>query len=192
MSGTGEGSKKMTTSWEAVTARRGRNELPALLSEHFAALSSTDRRAALVDAWTGAEAPEKALAQSAWLDYFAATGFLDEREIGIRPSEPLTLFRGCDHSRRRQLSWTADEDLAIWFAARANKDGVGWGVLVSATVNPQNLLAHVACERTGEDEWIVDPRGLRIRIVLRPTELPSFEAARLRLAGRSATAYRSI
>jgi hypothetical protein len=89
------------------------------------------------------------------------------------------------------MSWTEDRDLAKWFAARSNQDGeracgTGWGVVMTATVRPGSLLAHITTERSGEDEWVINPKNVRMTILLRPTELPSFAEARERLAERSA------
>jgi hypothetical protein len=88
------------------------------------------------------------------------------------------LYRGCDYGRRRRMSWTEDEKLATWFASRTALIVPEWACVVTAVVPKNRLIARFEKERSAEPEWVMDPRGLLIRIHTTPADLISFDDAR--------------
>lgn len=83
----------------------------------------------------------------------------DDAEL---PKGEITIWRGVnDPDDGRGISWTRDKDKAAWFAKRfARLNGKDKTPAVfEATVFPENVLA--CFDGRGEQEVVVDPRGLR-------------------------------
>jgi len=79
-----------------------------------------------------------------------------------RPAESVTLWRGSKTTLRRRMSWTADRPRAEWFAARYATLGPSAVYQVSAP--PDALLCLIGAEQgRGEDEYVINTRGLAIR-----------------------------
>lgn len=122
-------------------------------------LTPQARRELAVSAWTGPEFPEANLSRAKWLQIFARTGFLTDRDGLVRPKASVTLWRGAIPSRKAGMAWTSDRDRASWFARRLSgvstkEDGEVWRL----TVEPGRVLARFV-ER-GEEEFVVDTRRL--------------------------------
>jgi hypothetical protein len=145
--------------WESLSAGLGRNHLPLLMSAVWNVLPDDQRRIAIGDAWTGAEYPERSLERSSWLEKFRAVGYLDDDEPAI-PPEQITLWRG--GVKKTRMSWTGDRERAEWFQRRYSEIGKP-GKLWTVTVGPDRLLAHYHEKHRSEDEYVIDPTGLRPR-----------------------------
>jgi hypothetical protein len=60
------------------------------------------------------------------------------------------------------MSWTGDREQAVWFQQRYS-DTHRPGKLWTVTVGPDRLLAHYHEKHCSEDEYVIDPTGLRPR-----------------------------
>lgn len=130
------------TTWEEVSARAGRNDMPAILANNWSRLSRTERAKGLHEAWVLAEWPEQYLAFAPgqlksypeglggwylWTKMFRNV-CREERDYlhndDVRPMtelpEWITLYRGAIEDLQGGMSWTDDEGLARWFASRFN------------------------------------------------------------------------
>jgi hypothetical protein len=95
------------------------------------------------------------LRRKEWLQIFRAAGYQDG-EQPAKPPDSVTLWRG--GVRRTGMSWTADRDLAVWFQRRFDREQ---GRLWTVTVGPDRLLARYHEDYRNEDEYVVDPVGIR-------------------------------
>lgn len=150
-------------------ARVGRNDYPALVFDlHFKAGILTPKAAASVvpSAWISAEHPMRNLYAEAWIELFNLAGYTRDGVPAERPTEPLTLYRGAVPEHREGWSWTADLDLARWFADRFSDIGRPGRVYI-AQADLYALLAHLTGDsdfgRQGESEFVVNPADLNIR-----------------------------
>jgi hypothetical protein len=125
-------------------------------------LPHDQRIKAIGEAWTAAEHPERALRRAEWLLMFRAVGYLDDDKPAT-PPEQITLWRG--GVKKTRMSWTADRERAVWFQQRFSDIGKP-GKLWTVTVGPDRLLAHFHELHRHEDEYIIDPTGLRPREVI--------------------------
>jgi len=149
------------TSWDSLAHGLGRNDLPFLLMMLWKALQTGERIKGICDAWPLAEFPERYLSRDDWLRMFRAVGYLDE-DKPAKPPERVTLWRG--GVKRTRMAWTADRERAVWFQRRyseSHKPGKLWTV----TVDSDRLLAHFHERHRHEDEFVIDPTGLRPRSV---------------------------
>jgi hypothetical protein len=147
--------------WEALVHGLGRNHLPFLLLKVWDDLPDDQQIKAISDAWTSAEFPERYLLRKEWLQMFHEVGYHDEERRIIVPPHRVTLWRG--GVKKTRMSWTADRERAEWFQHRpGGKPGKLWTVEVGG---PDQLLAHYHELHRGEDEYVIDPTGLR------PTEV---------------------
>lgn len=154
----------MTTTWNDVSARLGRNDLPAALTYAWAERRLTDPveiARGVRDAWTMAEWPTNCLDIDIWLSLFGAAlpkdSYLNEGVVAPRSELPetLTLHRGAVRGREEGMSWTEDEDRAKWFA---NRFGNHFGEPVVMTLDiPREYILARFHEGRGEGEWVVDP-----------------------------------
>jgi hypothetical protein len=142
------------TDWEALVHGLRRNDMPFLLLMVWDVLSRDQRVKAISDAWTSAEFPERYLRREEWLPMFRTVGYLDEDRRAVAP-EQVTLWRG--GVKKTRMAWTADREQAVWFQHRGGKPGKLWTV----TVGPDKLLAHFHALHRHEDEYVIDPTGLR-------------------------------
>ncbi len=150
------------TDWETLTARVGRNDLPAILAEVAWAMDDDQLAAAIRDAWVSAENPENCLDRDEWLSMFDQIGYRHNLKRAVPPPE-VVLYRGGGIPDR--MAWTADRELAEWF-----RDRYPGGRLWTATVRGDALMAYYDDVRTGmpdeprrqprETEYVVDPGDL--------------------------------
>jgi hypothetical protein len=145
------------TDWGSLVHRLGRNDTPSLLRLVWNRLPLDERVKAVGDAWTGAEYPERALRRVEWLFMFRAVGYHDDDKPAT-PPEQITLWRG--GVKKTRMSWTGDRERAVWFQHRFSDIGKP-GKLWTVTVGPDRLLAHYHELHRGEDEYVIDPTGLR-------------------------------
>lgn len=166
-------------SWDEVSARAGRNDLPAILANNWTRLRKQDRAAAIERAWVSAEWPEQYLALEngpyggpiegwwLWMKMFRQVVTEEETYIHDDELKPLTelpewidLYRGAIEDRSTGMSWTGDRDRALWFAGRFS------GLDLRRTGQHENghlyfIHAHrelVLARFTGrgEDEYVLD------------------------------------
>jgi hypothetical protein len=141
--------------------RVGRNNEPALLHDlYYGGSLDLQRNPGLVaDAWSSAEFPTKNLEPRTWEELFDSAGYTHDGQRASRPTEPITLYRGCHHERRFGPSWTCNFNTALWFANRDLGDGRG-NVYVHHA-QPRELLAYIGPEvGRGEDEYVLNPSHL--------------------------------
>jgi hypothetical protein len=151
------------TDWECLTDVMGRNERPDLLSLVWWRLPKDQLIIALADAWTGAEVPERRLPRLQWLQIFRAAGYHID-DTPATPPDSVVLWRG--GTRKTRMAWTADRERAEWFQHRyEHLQGSKPGKLWTLTVGPGPLLAHYHAAARNEDEYVIDPTGLRPREV---------------------------
>lgn len=155
--------------WSQLSARAGRNDLPAILVEAYITAQLTepeDIGYAVCHAFAAAEWPGRIAPNEVWADLFTAgvhdtaTEYLKDGEIRPRDELPdeLTLYRGAQENHKAGMSWTTDREQALWFRNRftslfpANLYMVTWpSECVLATLDRRN-----------EHEVIVDPYYLGV------------------------------
>jgi hypothetical protein len=155
------------TDWDSLTCCMGRNELPALLSHVWRHIPHDQLLKAVCDAWVSAEFPEPHLPRRQWLNIFRGAGYHDGEQPAT-PPERVTLWRG--GIKRSRMSWTADRAQAEWYRDRFRDmpGSPGPGRLWTVTVGADRLLAHYGGGGDGgrgEDEYVINPTGLRPREV---------------------------
>ena len=153
-----ERSRNGETDWKSLSYMMGRNELPDLLLFVSHTLPPDQLIAAVGDAWTGCEFPERAMHRRDWLHIFRAAGYHDDLSPAVPPTT-LTLWRG--GIKRTRMAWTADRDQAEWFQNRFVDRGLGPGKLWTVKVGADRLLAHYHAHHRSESEYVIDPNGLR-------------------------------
>ncbi len=117
--------------------------------------------ALIAGAWCMAEYPERSLPLADWREMFAAAGYTVEGQPAERPAEPVTLYRGAVHARRRGWSWTADREIAQRFAS-GDFYRRQLGAVYVTSAPPSALLCRIHATGRSEDEYVVDTRGLKI------------------------------
>lgn len=144
------------TTWDQVSARAGRNDLPHLLVTHLHRLPLDEIRRAVTEAWRMAEFPEDHLGTDVWTGLFDGCEYMVDGEPAMRTDLPdvLTLYRGALPARKRGLSWTADLDQARWFANRFTGNLPVYRIEVFRSY----VLARITTR--SEDEYIVDTTDL--------------------------------
>ena len=73
------------------------------------------------------------------------------------PPDSITLWRG--GVKKTRMAWTADRERAEWFQHRF--DAIKPGKLWTITVGPDRLLAHYHEKHRRENEYVIDPTGIR-------------------------------
>jgi hypothetical protein len=182
--------------FDECAASVGRNAEPKLLFDFVRGqvlkLSPATARA-VVSAWSGAEYPERALWPAEWIRYFTRIGYTHDGQPAERPTEPVTLFRGCvpdpvvdqETGQRRAggrfgMSWTTDLELARRFAYDGLR-GRPEGNVYTTRLEPQHLLAYLGPSERDESEFVVNPVGLRDDAIVPMTlcaESPDSRSAR--------------
>lgn len=150
--------------WEQVSWRLGRNELPHALAHAYWAQRLTDLdelAKGVEEAWTIAEFPMMHLRQTDWLDLFAAVGFLRNEYREGPHAESVAVYRGSTPGLRRRWSWTEDLERAQWFATTRREQGQGDAVVWTATIPPGRALANFTQSRK-ESEWVFNPVGVKL------------------------------
>lgn len=158
----------MSVAWSTVSARLGRNDLPAALV-HAVFINNTltepeDIAAGVASAWTMCEWPEQAVDQDLWSMLYAyavedlVDSYLHDDDIRGRDDLPeqVTLWRGAIEDRRLGMSWTGDRKRAEWFAHRFDGMTDKVGKVYQVTVDRELILARFE-EGRGEDEYVLDP-----------------------------------
>ena len=174
------------TTWAAVSARAGRNDLPRLLADAvFEDVTMTDPAQiaeGIAAAWVMCEWPAAQLDAETWawlFDHVLETNeFLtDGGAINTKPDMPatITLYRGAAPSRAVGMSWTDDPAQALWFVHRFQR---AYGeTLYRAEVDPYYLIGRFHAR--DEHEWVVHPDWDG-----EPVEVPEAEWAALAPAAR--------
>lgn len=135
--------------WKTLTDRVGRDYLPYIFEEVEPRLTDETFIEALLQSWTGPDAPEACLPQEDWIQFFRQAGFTRNGKPAAPPTEPVVLVRGgLDPDR---MSWTTTPSVALSFAERSR------GQLWATEAPPEAILAVINHERPGEDEWVIDP-----------------------------------
>lgn len=121
-------------------------------------MDDTELTAAVAEAWTMCEYPEQAVGREQWIEWFNQAGYAVD---GVRtlPPDGIVLYRGGGDWNR--MAWSADRSVAEWFRDRF-RDVHGDGRLWTATVSGEALLAHIHDGGRGEDEFVIDPRGIAV------------------------------
>lgn len=117
----------LSRSWEEISARAGRNDLPGLLvtAVGTGVLSDpAELRIALENTWTLCEWPGLAATKDLWLTLFGMAvepgTYLEETQLQPIATLPTTLqvYRAAAPGHEDGLSWTTSFDRAHWFATR--------------------------------------------------------------------------
>jgi hypothetical protein len=146
------------TDWDSLSHMMGRNELPDLLLFVWDRLPHDQLVRAVGDAWSMCEFPERKLPRKEWLPMFRAAGYHVDDEPASPPNS-ITLWRG--GVRKTRMAWTADRERAEWFRDRFD---TGKPVkLWTLDVGPDRLLAHYHQKHRNENEYVIDPTGIRPR-----------------------------
>jgi hypothetical protein len=116
--------------------------------------------AGVAQVWSLGEPWKTGLEAEVWLDFFCLNGFTYQGAPAARPDEPVELFRGTTEAYRLGMSWSTDLAVARSFAYDAISNRPR-GNIYTACVEPQYLLAYIN-EGHSENEWVVDPAGLRV------------------------------
>lgn len=119
---------------------------------------------ALHNAWRRVEVPGRDVSQEKWKSMWRTVGYVygAERREDLRPTEPVTMYRGAPPEFRDRLSWTSSPERAHWYihtwrqAAQNNERGRIW----QCTIPPERFLAHF--DGRGELEWLVEVDGLAV------------------------------
>lgn len=111
--------------------------------------------------WGLAEYPGVALDRDDWRRLFRKAGFTIDGELADRPADPIRLYRGSPNAHKRNFSWTPDRSRAEHFV-RARTFGSHQAYLWTTLAPPSSLLAYIHESGRGEDEWVIDTRGLEI------------------------------
>jgi hypothetical protein len=161
---------ELVRTWAEISARLGRNELPAALFDAYygGAFGDTveglrELGKAVEDAWTGAEFPLLCVPLEIWANWFQSVGVIIDDGSPV-PTESFQVYRAAARKHKLGLSWTDDLDRAKWFLNR-NENVFGFrSGLYTAIAHPEDVLARFTRAR-GESEWVLDARRLDIRPV---------------------------
>lgn len=138
------------TDWQTLTDKVGRDYLPSIFGEVAHTLFGDRFIEALLQSWTGPDAPEACLPQEEWIESFRQAGFTRDGKPADRPTDPVVLVRGGVYPDR--MSWTTTPSVALSFAERSG------GRLWATEAPPEAILAIINHVREGEDEYVLDPR----------------------------------
>ncbi|MGW1278044.1 hypothetical protein ACWD4V_13970 [Streptomyces tsukubensis] len=142
----------------------GRDYGPLFLSDadEHGKITPAETASVIGDIWSMAEYPDRKLGHDEWRRLFAVAGFTIDGAPHPQPTETARLYRGSVPERRADWSWTSSIDVALRYA-RGHVTGRTRGGLWVCDVPPAHMLA-INTGR-GEDETVVDTRGLDIREV---------------------------
>lgn len=76
------------------------------------------------------------------------------------PDAPVRLYRGAVAARADGMTWTGSHERATWFAERFNGALDDTARVYTAVVEPHRIYARF--DGRGEDEYVIDTRGLAI------------------------------
>jgi hypothetical protein len=134
-------------------------------------LTASGLAALLGDWWDSSEGAGSGAGVRVWVDLFRivrdAGLFVTDTPGVVAPEVGtiVTIYRGAVPWRARGMSWTLDQERAIWFARRSRLMTRGQGSLFSALIPAEHVLGRF--DGRQEQEVVVDPRRLR-----RVRELP--------------------
>ncbi|GFM20412.1 MULTISPECIES: hypothetical protein [Mycobacteriaceae] len=110
-------------------------------------------------AWASGEpGSESCIGYREWQKLFRLNGFTYLGAPSSRPTEPVSVYRGCTPEHRFGMSWSIEMAVARSFATEGMSSRPP-GVVYVAHVHPEHLLAFIE-EGHDEHEWVVDPAGL--------------------------------
>lgn len=132
-------------------------------------LSKADFSELFADAWVSSENPNqdanvRVSTLAAWFKQADPKILMTEEDYAVYDSLPetLTVYRGVAVGRNpKGLSWTANHSTAEWFAHRFDT-AENEGYIQVADINKSQVLAYF--NTRGEDEIVVDSKGLKINI----------------------------
>lgn len=132
-------------------------------------LSLADFSKLFADAWVISENPNQDPNVSiktlvSWFKQADKRVLMSDEDYQVYDSLPerITVYRGVGFGRNpKGLSWTANRSTAEWFAHRFDTED-NKGYIQKATIDKSTVLAYF--NRRGEDEIVVDSKGLKIRI----------------------------
>lgn len=140
----------------------GRVEGPALLYdlvyEGTLDLSERGMVGVVAEVWSDAEYPENSLEVGDWCHFFRQNGYTADGRATSAPQR-VTLYRGAPEDRCRRMAWTAELAVAQEFAYSGMR-GRPRGVVWTAEVVSEHLLAFIHEGGRREAEFVVDPSGL--------------------------------
>lgn len=151
------------TTWSDVSARLGRNDLPAALAYAVIENRLTDPveiAKGLDDAWTMCEWPGRAMDYDVWLNLFGLAledgEYLHDGEIRLQTDLPETivLYRGAHSEHERGMSWTTSFERAHWFATRLAMFSGPHRIFRMEV--PRDMVLAYSHERRGEWEYVID------------------------------------
>lgn len=137
---------------------------PALLFDWFYSgrLAGDQLSEAVPYVWSQAKQPFRAFNLRTWIELFEAAGYTDDCKPAERPQRPLTLYRASEPQYVHRLSWTGSLATAERFIEINKRYGDRPRFIYTITVaDMHRVLAHITDR--GEDEYIVDTRGLRAK-----------------------------
>lgn len=151
----------------SLSSRAGRVHSPRLLllAWEYDKLAEGTLARVLGEVWGAPEFPEQSLDVEDWRALFADAGYVVNGSPADRPAGPVTLYRGATYERRRGWSWTPDVDLAARFVERArifDDSAIPTATVWIVKAPPESLCFASLPNGRGEDEYIIDPRRLRI------------------------------
>lgn len=116
-----------TLTWDQLSARAGRNDMPGILAVAILKnqLSRKELAKGIAETWIMAEWPVQAMDTNVWAYVFTQVcdeGYFltDDGEVKSHDELPevMTLYRGCLPEFKEGMSWTTNKEEAIWFAHR--------------------------------------------------------------------------
>ncbi|WP_222438754.1 hypothetical protein [Rhodococcus sp. BP22] len=145
-----------------------------------------DLALALHDAWGMFDFPEMVMEKRHWVELFGRTGYISNGHRSLRPTEGMTLYRGCVESQKFGMSWTSIKEKAERFAP-SPFNGCHCEQVFSASVEPERLYAYL--NDSGEDTYVIETEGLAIERVacdsLYHDQLNLFDSQVVQVTGQS-------
>lgn len=131
----------------------GRNERAQYFLEIWDELSREQLRELVVDSWLGAEFPALMASYDEWSEIFLTAGFCTDN-WQVKPTEPVTMYRGAPDGYVEGLGWTSNFEIAKWFNDRNHLFGYKDSKIYSMTVEPKWIMAMLDGRK--EDEFIIN------------------------------------
>jgi len=148
--------------WDELSARAGRNDMPGILAEAILSesLSHVELAKGIASTWVLCEWPARAIEIHVWEYIFTMVcdgGYYlnDDGDVKSHEDLPeeLILYRGCLPEFKEGMSWTTDKERAVWFAHRLDH-GNNIGHLYTCTIPPHIVLAKF--DGRGENEIVIE------------------------------------
>src|ERR1039457_3458669 len=147
--------------WNELSARQGRNDLPGILAEAIVnhTISGRELAKGIAASWTHSEWPARRMDHEVWAMIFrmalkAGHFITDEGKIlsHEKLAEELTLYRGAWEEFSEGMSWTDNLKTASWFAHRFDMTET-IGQVYTVTVPRDRVLARF--DGRGEHEYVI-------------------------------------